>query len=74
MDPRKFGAPNEATPRQQKKTRDEPLIAAFSIVVSVISCAIVALDEISQIPLEYPAWMLARQGKFHSRQQVETKK
>jgi len=46
-------------------------IAAVDIELS--AAELVALDEISQLPLEYPAWMLERQGEFRSRQLAETK-
>lgn len=46
-------------------------IAAVDIELS--SAELVDLDEISQLPLEYPAWMLARQGEFRARQLTGTK-
>lgn len=47
-------------------------IAAAGIELSAAELA--TLDEISQLPLEYPAWMLARQAEFRSRQLAEAKR
>ncbi|MCW8858819.1 MAG: aldo/keto reductase [Deltaproteobacteria bacterium] len=46
-------------------------IAAIDIVLSAEELA--TLDEVSQLPLEYPAWMLARQGEVRARQLAEAK-
>ena len=46
-------------------------IAAVDISLSAEELA--ALDEVSRLPLEYPAWMLERQGEVRARQLAEAK-
>lgn len=46
-------------------------IAAIDIILSAEELA--TLDEVSRLPLEYPAWMLARQGEVRVRQLAEAK-
>lgn len=46
-------------------------IAAVEIILS--SEELAALDEVSCLPLEYPAWMLAIQGEIRARQLAEEK-
>ncbi len=49
----------------------EDNLAAVEIEFSAEELA--TLDEVSSLPIEYPAWMLARQGEVRARQLEEAK-
>ena len=44
-----------------------------AVDISLSAEELAALDEVSRLPLEYPAWMLERQGEVRARQLAEAK-